>query len=57
MSRSSGVADIDNYALTSIKNMRYKERPPGCGVLENQATVYVDSSGSQELSQPPRCLF
>ena len=42
LSRSSGVADIDNYALTSINNMRYKERPPGCGVLENQATVYVD---------------
>jgi len=40
--RSSGVADIDNYALSSIKNMRYKERPAGCGALENQATVNVD---------------
>jgi penicillin-binding protein 1A len=42
LTRSSGVADTDNYVLTSIKNMRYKERPLGCGILENQATVNVD---------------
>ena len=42
VSRSSGVADIDNYALIWIKNMRYKERPPGCGTIESQATATVD---------------
>lgn len=40
--RSSGVADIDNYALAGVKSMRYNERPPGCGIIESQATVNVD---------------
>jgi membrane peptidoglycan carboxypeptidase len=40
--RSSGIADIDNYALASIRAMRYKERPPGCGVIDSKATVNVD---------------
>ena len=44
--RSSGVADIDNYALAGIKSMRYNERPPGCGIIENQATVNVDFSAT-----------
>lgn len=42
VSRSSGVADIDNYALDGIKNMRYHDRPPGCGIIQSQATVNVD---------------
>jgi|SRR5882762_325035 len=40
--RSSGIADIDNYALAGIRAMRYSERPPGCGSLDSQATVNVD---------------
>ncbi|PYU39719.1 MAG: hypothetical protein DMG54_25870 [Acidobacteria bacterium] len=40
--RSSEIADIDNYALTSIKTARYNSRPPGCGIIESQATVDVD---------------
>jgi len=42
LTRSSGVADTDNAVLTSIKNIRYEERPPGCGILESQATVNID---------------
>jgi penicillin-binding protein 1A len=40
--RSSGIADIDNFALASIRAMRYNERPPGCGVIESQSVVTVD---------------
>lgn len=40
--RSSGVADIDNYALAGTRAMRYKERPTGCGIIESQAVVNVD---------------
>jgi hypothetical protein len=40
--RSSGVVDIDNYALTSINTVRYNALPPGCGIIESQATVTVD---------------
>ncbi len=42
LSRSSGVKEIDSYALAAIKNMRYEQRPPGCGILQSQATVNVD---------------
>lgn len=42
--RSSGVADIDNYALAGVKGMRYNERPPGCGIIESYATVNIDLS-------------
>ncbi len=40
--RSSGIADSDDYALASIKAMRYSEPPPGCGVIDSQITVNVD---------------
>jgi len=40
--RSSGVVDIDNYAQTSINTVRCNARPPGCGIIDSQATVNVD---------------
>lgn len=40
--RSSGIADIDNYALAGIRAMRYNRRTPGCGIIESQAAVTVD---------------
>jgi penicillin-binding protein 1A len=40
--RSSGIADIDNFALASVRTMRYNERPPGCGIINSQAVVNVD---------------
>jgi len=39
--RSSGIADLDNYALNSIRGDRYSKRP-GCGVIESEADVIVD---------------
>lgn len=45
VSRSSGVADIDSYALTWIRTFKYKERPRGCGIIESQAGVNVDFFG------------
>ena len=44
--RSSGVVDIDSYALAGISSMRYNERPSSCGIIESQATVNVDFSAS-----------
>jgi TonB family protein len=40
--RSSGIRDIDNYALAGVKTMRYEERPPGCGVVAGEAVVTID---------------
>jgi membrane carboxypeptidase/penicillin-binding protein len=40
--RSSGIADIDNYVLVSIRSMRYNLRPPGCGIIDSKAAVNVD---------------
>lgn len=39
--RSSGISDLDQYALRSIRLSRYNRRP-GCGTIESQATVTVD---------------
>jgi len=39
--RSSGISDIDQYALKSIRLTRYNRRP-GCGAIDSQATVTVD---------------
>jgi hypothetical protein len=44
VAQRSGIADIDNYALESIRGMKYRERPPGCGTIENRAAVNVDLS-------------
>jgi membrane carboxypeptidase/penicillin-binding protein len=40
--RSSGIADIDNYALSSVKAMKYYERPLGCGIIDSQAVITID---------------
>lgn len=40
--RSSGIADIDNYALSSVKAMKYYERPLGCGIIDSQAAITID---------------
>jgi membrane peptidoglycan carboxypeptidase len=40
--RSSGIADIDNFALAGVRSMRYNERPLGCGIIDSQAAVNVD---------------
>ena len=39
--RSSGFANVDNYALTWVRETKYSNRP-GCGVLETQADVTID---------------
>jgi hypothetical protein len=39
--RTSGVADIDAYALNWISGIKYNSRP-GCATLESEATVLVD---------------
>jgi outer membrane biosynthesis protein TonB len=38
--RSSGIADIDTYALNSIRGKKYNSRP-GCGIVESEATVLI----------------
>lgn len=41
ITRSSGVADIDKQVLEAISQWKYKPRPAGCGVIENQMTVII----------------
>jgi TonB family protein len=41
LKRSSGVADIDKYALDWVKQMRYNRRP-GCGSFDSEVGVNVD---------------
>jgi TonB family protein len=41
IARSSGVADIDKKVLESVSQWKYKARPSGCGVIENQMTVII----------------
>jgi TonB family protein len=38
--RSSGVSDIDSYALKSIQSMRYNPRS-GCGIIDVEANVLI----------------
>jgi TonB family protein len=38
--RSSGIADVDAYALNSIQGTKYNNRP-GCGTLETEADVLI----------------
>lgn len=42
ISRSSGVAEIDKYALESVRSMKYEERPIGCGVIEEAMAMHLD---------------
>jgi len=39
--RSSGVADIDKKILDAIAKWKYKPRPSGCGVIENEVTLTI----------------
>jgi len=39
--RSSGIANVDEYALTWVRQTRYSKRS-GCGVVETQADVTID---------------
>ena len=39
--RSSGIADIDTYALNWIEGTKYNARP-GCGMIESEADVTID---------------
>jgi len=42
VSRSSGVADIDNDVLSNIRNLKYLQRPPGCGIIQSQYVANID---------------
>ena|ERR1700726_2112744 len=39
--RSSGVADIDKYALDSVRELKFNKRL-GCPVVDSQAGITVD---------------
>ena len=39
--RSSGVVDLDSYALSSIQGTKYNSRPAGCGTAETEAVVLI----------------
>jgi TonB family protein len=41
LKRSSGFTNVDNYALTWVRETKYNKRP-GCGVIETQADVTID---------------
>jgi len=42
LTRRSGVADIDKKFLDAISRWKYKPRPAGCGVIENEMSVTID---------------
>jgi hypothetical protein len=35
------VADLDTKVLEAVSQWKYKLRPAGCGVIENQMTVII----------------
>ena len=39
--RSSGVADIDKYALESVRDFKFNERL-GCPLVDSQAGITID---------------
>ena len=42
ISRSSGIADIDKKLIDAVARWKYKPRPSGCGVIENEMAVTID---------------
>jgi penicillin-binding protein 1A len=42
LSRTSGLKEVDDYALSWVKGVKYRPRPAGCGVLESQMSMTVD---------------
>jgi TonB family protein len=47
ITRSSGVADIDKKILDAITKWKYKSRPWGCGVIENDTKIIIDWNGDR----------
>jgi TonB family protein len=41
LKRSSGIADVDKYALASVRRFHYNDRP-GCGEAESEAIVEIN---------------
>jgi TonB family protein len=41
LKRSSGVAEVDRYALKWVQELKFNKRP-GCGVVESTVDVTVD---------------
>jgi TonB family protein len=41
LKQSSGVAEIDKYALEWVRSTRHNKRP-GCGILETEESVTID---------------
>jgi TonB family protein len=42
VTRSSGVADIDKKILDAVARWKYKPRPVGCAVVDNEMSVTID---------------
>jgi TonB family protein len=41
LKRSSGVAEVDNYAMKSVQELKFNKRP-GCGVIESNMDITID---------------
>jgi TonB family protein len=41
LKRSSGVAEVDDYALKCVQELKFNKRP-GCGVIESNLDITVD---------------
>jgi len=39
--RSSGVAEVDNYALKWVQGLKFNKRT-GCGVIESNVDITID---------------
>jgi hypothetical protein len=41
LKRSSGVAEVDSYAVKSVQELKFNKRP-GCGVVESTLDLTID---------------
>ena len=41
LKRSSGIADVDDYALKWVQELKFNKRP-GCGVVESSMDITID---------------
>jgi TonB family protein len=41
LKRSSGVAEVDKYALKWVQDLKFNKRP-GCGVVESTIDITID---------------
>jgi TonB family protein len=41
LKRSSGVTEVDNYALKSVQELKFNKRPR-CGVIESNLDITID---------------